>query len=295
MRILPRVTRRRFLTMLGGAVALGFYTWRVEPHWVEVVHLDMPIPNLPDHLVGKTLVQLSDLHIGPRVDSAFIQRSLRLVNDLRPDLVCITGDFMTCNGGEQIDEVARVMESLAIPPMGCFAVLGNHDYGTRWMQSQVADRLVSRLADLGVETLRNSSRLTDGLRVIGLDDLWSKRFNAAPVSADLASLTPSVVLSHNPDTADLDAFAGYRGWILSGHTHGGQCKPPFLPAPILPVKNRRYTAGAFDLGDGRHLYINRALGYLQRVRFNVRPEITVFRLTVARAGSDDVRGQQSSG
>ena len=281
MSYLPRVTRRRFLTMLGGAAALGFYTWRVEPHWLEFVHRDMPIPGLPDHLVGKTLVQLSDLHVGPRVDSAFLERSLRLVNDLRPDLVCITGDFMTCDEGEQIDEVARVMGSLAIPKMGCFAVLGNHDYGCGWSQMRVADRLVSRLDDLGIRTLRNASRMTDGLRVIGLDDLWSRRFNAAPVTADLASRTPSVVLCHNPDAVDLYPFADYRGWILSGHTHGGQCKMPFLPPPIIPVKNRRYTAGAFDLGEGRHLYINRALGYLRRVRLSVRPEITVFRLTAA--------------
>ena len=109
MHLLPRLTRRRFLAALGGAALLGLYTWRVEPHWVEVVHRDMPIPNLPDHLVGKTLVQLSDLHVGPRVESAYIQHSLRLVNQLRPDLVCITGDFMTCDQGEQIDEVARVM------------------------------------------------------------------------------------------------------------------------------------------------------------------------------------------
>ena len=285
MSYLPRPTRRRFLGLLGGAAALGFYTWRVEPHWVEVVRRDMPIPGLPDDLVGKTLVQLSDLHVGPRVDSAFLERSLRLVNDLRPDLVCITGDFMTCDGAEQIDEAARVMESLAIPPMGCFAVLGNHDYGYGGgrfpCRTGVADRLVSRLADLGIETLRNASRLTGGLRVIGLDDWWKDRFDTVPVAADLASSTPSVVLSHNPDTADLPGLANYRGWILSGHTHGGQCKPPFLPPPIIPVRNKRYTAGAFDLGDGRHLYINRALGYLRRVRFNVRPEITAFRLTAA--------------
>jgi predicted MPP superfamily phosphohydrolase len=285
MTYLPRLTRRRFLGLLGGAAALGLYTWRVEPHWVEFVHRDLPIPGLPDSLVGKTLVQLSDLHVGPRVDSAFLEHSLRLVNDLRPDLVCITGDFMTCDGGEQIDEAARVMESLAVPPMGCLAVLGNHDYGHGGMRGsprlEVADRLVSRLTDLGIETLRNASRQTGGLRVIGLDDLWKKQFDAAPVAADLASPSPSVVLCHNPDAVDLDAFADYRGWILSGHTHGGQCKPPFLPPPVLPVRNKRYTAGAFDLGDGRHLYINRALGYLRRVRFNVRPEVTVFRLTAA--------------
>ena len=238
MSILPRVTRRRFLGMLGGAAVLGLYTWRVEPHWVEVVHRDMPIPNLPDPLVGKTLVQLSDLHVGPSVDSAFLERSLRLVNEMEPDLVCITGDFMTCDRGEQIDEVARVVGSLAVPPMGCFAVLGNHDYGIHSRQSDVADRLVSRLAELGIETLRNSSRMTDGLRIIGLDDLWSRRFDAKPVAADLASPTPSVVLCHNPDGADLYPFANYRGWMLSGHTHGGQCKPPFLPAPIVPVRNK---------------------------------------------------------
>ena len=187
MRLLPRVTRRRFLGMLGGAAVLGLYTWRVEPHWVEIVRRDMPIRNLPDLLIGKTLVQLSDLHVSPQVDSAFLRHSLHRVNDMHPDIVCITGDFMTCHGCERIDEVGRVMEHLAIPPMGCFAVLGNHDYGRGWAQMEVADRLVSRLADLGIETLRNSSRMTDGLRVIGLDDLWSKRFDARPVKDDLAS------------------------------------------------------------------------------------------------------------
>ncbi|MEO1082736.1 MAG: hypothetical protein AAFY88_00695, partial [Acidobacteriota bacterium] len=74
----------------------------------------------------------------------------------------------------------------------------------------------------------------------------------------------------------------FSGWILSGHTHGGQCKPPFLPPPILPVENRRYTAGAFELEGGRRLYINRGLGYLKRVRFNVRPELTLFTLRAQR-------------
>lgn len=71
-------------------------------------------------------------------------------------------------------------------------------------------------------------------------------------------------------------WSGYGGWILSGHTHGGQCKPP-----ILLVKNLRYTAGAFGLSGGRHLDINPGLGYLKRVRFNVRPEVTAFRLCAA--------------
>jgi predicted MPP superfamily phosphohydrolase len=88
----------------------------------------------------------------------------------------------------------------------------------------------------------------------------------------------NLVLCHNPDVCDLDVWNNYRGWILAGHTHGGQVKPPFLKPPILPVKNKRYDAGEIDLNDGRTLYINRALGNLYQVRFNVRPEITVFKL-----------------
>jgi len=87
-----------------------------------------------------------------------------------------------------------------------------------------------------------------------------------------------VALCHNPDVCDMDVWQGYAGWILSGHTHGGQCKPPFLPPPMLPVKNKRYAAGLVPLAGGRTLYVNRALGHLWQVRLNVRPEITLFEL-----------------
>ncbi len=89
------------------------------------------------------------------------------------------------------------------------------------------------------------------------------------------------MLSHNPDSVDHAPWHGYQGWILAGHTHGGQCKPPFLPPPLIPVKNPRYTSGRIPLAHGRDLYISRGVGYTLRVRFNVRPEITLFTLTPA--------------
>ena len=120
----------------------------------------------------------------------------------------------------------------------------------------------------------------DGLKIVGLDDFWSGRCDGRAAFDSESARGAQVALCHNPDAVDKDHWPGYQGWILSGHTHGGQCKPPFLPPPLLPVKNRRYTAGEFDLYDGRRLYISRGLGHLLPVRFNCRPEITVFRLVV---------------
>ena len=98
--------------------------------------------------------------------------------------------------------------------------------------------------------------------------------------AGLDASRGAIALSHNPDTVDLPVWGNYEGWILAGHTHGGQCKPPFLPPPVLPVKNRRYTAGEFELAGNRRLYISRGVGHAGlAVRFNVRPEVTLFELS----------------
>ena len=156
---------------------------------------------------------------------------------------------------------------------------GNHDYGRRWDQPAIADALGRRLNDCGIQLLRNEIVDVHGLQLLGLDDLWANQFRIVVYDAG----KPSIALSHNPDSADDPAWHGYRGWILSGHTHGGQCTTPFGFAPILPIKNRRYSAGAFDLSAGRHLYVNRGLGYVRKVRFNTRPEVTVFRMVAATA------------
>lgn len=277
------VTRRRALAW-GAGVATGgtlLYTWRVEPHWIRVVRRDLPIVGLPEPLIGRTLVQVSDLHVGRIVDTDYLIRALEFVSGLGQALTVITGDFMSCESGEQVDEAARVVGRLRPGPLGCLAILGNHDYGRDWVHADAADRLCGRLGDLGVRVLRNEATTVAGLQVVGLDDLWGPFFRPEGVLAAADWSRPSLVLCHNPDAVDLPVWSGYGGWVLSGHTHGGQCKPPFLPPPILPVMNRRYTAGEFALADGRRLYINPGLGYLRRVRFNVRPEVTVFRLTAA--------------
>jgi predicted MPP superfamily phosphohydrolase len=141
--------------------------------------------------------------------------------------------------------------------------------------------VVEVLQGFGVRFLRNEVVDIEGLQVLGLDDLWANRFEPTAALASLASGRPAIALSHNPDTVDLPVWGQFKGWILSGHTHGGQCKPPFLPPPLLPVRNKLYTAGVFELAGERSLYISRGIGHLLQVRFNVRPEVTVFELQAA--------------
>ena len=279
------ITRRQFLATTGTAVGatglLGLYAWKIEPHWIQVVERQLPIINLPQSLVGKTLVQISDLHIGPEVNSDYLIDAMWRISAMQPDMVAITGDFVSYKNATVFDEVARVLEHLQPAPLGCVAICGNHDYGWNWSQVSVADRLERRLTALGIQMLRNRSANFGGLNIIGLDDYWAPTFGPNAVLSQINHKQANLVLCHNPDVVDHPIWNGYRGWVLAGHTHGGQIKPPFLPPPILPVNNKRYTAGAFDLYDGRWLYINRGLGHTRPVRFNVRPEITVFRLTAA--------------
>lgn len=237
----------------------------------------MPIRGLPENLVGERLVQVSDLHIGPQVDSDYLLRVLRTVRELEPAFVVYTGDFITAKSSID-DNARRVFGQLVQGSLGTFGILGNHDYGRGWKSFDVAEEVVSLSANAGVAILRNQVAKVSGLSVLGFDDLWAERFSLSEGLAQLQLNEPCVAMVHNPDAVDEPGWDDFRGWILSGHTHGGQCKPPFLDPPLLPVRNRRYTSGEFELSGERRLYISRGVGHLIRVRFNARPEITVFEL-----------------
>ena len=308
-------TRRQFLRIgaatIGAGAAAGLYAWRVEPHWPQLVERTMPLANLPASLAGKTLLHLSDLHVGFRVDSDYLIDALRDAAKLEPDFVAVTGDFITYRGPHDYDELARVLEHLPRGRLATVAALGNHDYGPGWKYVDIADRVTGVVENAGATVLRNRAITTaEGLQLVGLADFWSPEFGphgadpmphitdpldpdtddprpertatgAMQTIASIARTRPTVVLAHNPDAQDAPIWEGVEGWVLAGHTHGGQVKPPFLPPPVIPCRNKRYTAGTFDVGHGRTLYINRGLGHLLRVRFNVRPEATVFTLQPA--------------
>jgi predicted MPP superfamily phosphohydrolase len=276
-----RPSRRRFIaagsSFLATALGVGAYTWKVEPHWLEVVLRPLAIRFLPTALVGRTLVQLSDLHVGLRVDDGYVLSTFDRVSALHPDIVVMTGDFMS-HHPQVYPQLRRVYSRFPRGRLATLAILGNHDYGPNWSHPDLAQGVVDTVGPLGITVLRNQLCEVEGLQILGFDDVWATRFEPREALGRLDRGRAALALSHNPDTVDLPVWNGFEGWILSGHTHGGQCKPPFLPPPLLPVRNRRYTAGEFALSGNRRLYISRGVGHLLQVRFNVRPEVTVFEL-----------------
>ncbi len=281
------MNRRKFIrnSILAGistGLSIGLYSWQIEPFWLEIVNLRMPVKNLPAHLQGKRVMQISDIHVGNRFDYQFIIESFKKAQLLKPDIVVYTGDYVSYENEEQFRQLEEVLKSTVRGRIGTFGILGNHDYGHNWSQEDVADQIASQLELEGVAMLRNESEMVHGLNFIGLDDYYSPRFSPESVLAESNSNDKAnIVLCHNPDVCDLNVWSDYKGWILAGHTHGGQVRPPFTGAPVLPIQNKAYAKGKIDLNDGRHLYVNRALGHLWQVRLNVRPEITLFELVEA--------------
>jgi len=277
------MNRRNFINkafwgLTGAGFLTGLYTWQLEPFWLEFVRLNMPIQNLPNNLIGKTLMQISDVHIGNRFDYNYIIESFKKAQEFNPDFVVYTGDYVSYENEKQFDQLEEVLQHAVIGKIGTVGILGNHDYGKNWAEQKVADKITSQLEKANIKILKNQQAEIGGLNFIGFDDYWALNFAPEKVMKQYDKSKANLILCHNPDVCDLNIWNGYKGWILSGHTHGGQCKPPFLNPPILPVKNKKYSSGEIDLEDGRKLYINRAIGHLWQVRFNVRPEITIFEL-----------------
>ncbi|SFN52888.1 hypothetical protein SAMN05421594_3180 [Chryseobacterium oleae] len=279
------MTRKNFIKRLAQLSLIGvfpaLYSWQIEPFWVEFVRRKLPIKNLPQALEGKTLMQISDLHVGDRFDWNFLIDSFQKAKQFNPDFVVYTGDFVNHGTSEEQKDLEKVMKQAVYGKLATFGILGNHDYGKNWDDVECSENICDILNDFGVTMLKNSSEESHGLNFIGFEDLWSPNFYPVEVMKSHNPSKANIVLCHNPDACDRDIWNGYQGWILSGHTHGGQCRIPGIITPVLPVENKKYVSGEINLQDGRILYINRAIGHSFQIRFMVRPEITVFTLTQA--------------
>lgn len=289
------LSRRNFLQAgVCGLAGLAVYGVEIDRHWLEVSIYEVHLPGLPREFDGFRAAQLSDIHIDEFTEPYFVRQAVERINRLAPDAVFLTGDFVTFQYAPRrfaeasAWQCANILATLESPHR--YAVLGNHDVLTG------EDLVATALKDNGITVLRNwylpLERGGQRLWLAGLDDAVEGKPDpeaAIPVSIRNRPREPLILMCHAPDYADeLQKHAAGQGvaLMLSGHTHGGQVRLPFLPLVHLPEMGRKYVEGWFNLGS-MQLHVNRGLGTVGvPVRFNCPPQISLLTL---RAGSAENR------
>jgi predicted MPP superfamily phosphohydrolase len=281
--------RGRWARWLGRGWARLTYAVRVEPTWLELNRLDVPVAALPAAFDGFRLVQLSDFHCSRQVTPAYLGEAVDLAAAQQADVVVLTGDFVH-KGYRHVERVAEVLAWLRAP-FGVYAVLGNHDYSVRNALGMRRYRHLHRavagaLAARGIRVLHNEAvtllRGEASLGLAGVADLWSRVCDLDRALAGLGPEVPRVVLAHNPCTVERLREGQRCDLMLSGHTHGGQINLPRLGRVTLSRKGKRFAAGMYRHAN-THLYVHKGVGFGFRVRYGVRPEVAVLRLRPAGA------------
>jgi predicted MPP superfamily phosphohydrolase len=234
------------------------------------------VPGLDPAHDGLRVAQLSDVHVGPKTRPEVIRAAIEAANAFAPDLVVLTGDFLS----RRRREVADLREQLGGLAAPTVAVLGNHDV---WVDPAGA---AGALRGHGYEVLENdwtTLRLRGApLAVVGVGDHLTRREDVPRAFAGLPRSATPLVLAHAPRTADRIAALERPALCLSGHTHGGQINLPLVTPLLLGVVLREpYLEGRFRIGQVQ-LYVNRGVGMSGlRVRVNAPPEVTLATLRLA--------------
>ncbi|MGH9577193.1 MAG: metallophosphoesterase [Terriglobales bacterium] len=273
----------RTLLVLGAATA--GYGFLIEPRRIVVERIEMRLRRLPGEFDGFRIAQLSDIHYGPFMSSDFVRRAVAEINQLQPHLVALTGDFVShpfgkpagIEGARYIVPCAEALHGLRAD-YGRYAILGNHDHWNH--PATVRNHLDATgfpvLLNQAVALEKDNARLW----LVGVDDVLSGRPDLEKALQRVPAGEAVILLVHEPDFAD-HAAQFPVDLQLSGHSHGGQVRLPWLGAPILPLLAKKYPMGLYRVGK-MQLYTNRGLGVINPpVRWNCPPEIT---LVTLRAG-----------
>lgn len=283
----PAVSRRSFLKgALCCAGGLALYAGVFERHWLEVVRKDIVLRGLSGEFDGLTIAQLSDIHLDEFTEPSLLREAIDAINQAHPDLVLLTGDYVSAQvlppklTVDAAWQCGKLLSGLQCKQR--YAIFGNHDI---WAGEE---HVGEALRFYGINVLRNAyvpiERGGSRLWLSGLDDPCDGQ--PAPDLAIPASIRnqpnePVILMCHAPDYVDQlrTQPAGQAvSLVLSGHTHGGQVNLPIFGPMWLPPGGRKYVEGLFQLGTTQ-LYVNRGIGSVGApVRFNCRPEITLFTL-----------------
>lgn len=252
----------------------------LETTQVQITHLPIRLPKLPAAFQQFKIVQLSDVHHSSFVSEAEIVNAAERANELQPDLVVLTGDYVS-HSPDFIPGCARALGRLRAKH-GVFAVLGNHDHWTdgALMRSALEDNGIRVLCNEHVRLAQNGENLC----LAGVDDMMVKLDNMKAALADTYRHETRILLAHNPALIREAARAGVD-LMLSGHTHGGQINWKLLVpqkdtalSRWLHRPSRKFMRGHAVLGNTQ-LYVNRGFGtVVVPLRYGCTPEITLLEL-----------------
>jgi predicted MPP superfamily phosphohydrolase len=277
-----KMTRRRFLGGVSIAAAGTFaYARWFETRRLQTTHVTVPLSG--GRREPLKLLHLSDLHASAVVSLSYIEGALLRALEWKPDVICVTGDFITTKF-DQAAAYAKVLRRLsgAAP---CFATLGNHDGGlwagqcdgyadVKWISDVLRDSNITLLHNTAAQARRRDWPL----QFVGVGDVWARTVNPAAAFRAVAPGLTTILLSHNPDAKD-DLAPHPWDLMLCGHTHGGQLRVPWLGAtPFAPVRDMRFVAG-LHRWNGRWMHITKGIGNVYGMRINCPPEISCLTLT----------------
>ncbi|MDR7076470.1 putative MPP superfamily phosphohydrolase [Neobacillus niacini] len=287
--MMPKKMKRRtflkstfgtFLTVLGLGSGGYFYSNRIEPSLLEINKLDIKHSLIPSSFNGVKIVQFSDTHLGFHYNVNQLKNLVKKINQIQPDLIFFTGDLLDePNKYDEINKIPPILQQLKAP-MGKYCIYGNHDHGG------YGSEIYRNLMEISNFTvLLNESHLIkqkDGryISLLGIDDHMLGKPDLAQAMKQVPESSFKLLLSHAPDVAD-EASTYQIHWQLSGHSHGGQVKIPFIGALVIPPYAQNYPEGYYSIGETNplSLYVNRGIGTTRLpFRFMAKPELTVYTL-----------------
>lgn len=271
-------------------VAKGFYNTNASQ--VLLNKVDVRIKALPAAFNGFTIGLLSDLHSSFIVSKDLITSAAGLLMKQRPDLIALTGDFVTGStkflsgsaGEFKQENLSKCVDALSgiKARFGVYGVLGNHDF---WSGKEAVRAITTQFTkNLGVVWLRNRAveieKGAASISLLGVDDYWEAGSSLPDACKGLGKEDVRILLSHNPDINEEIELSKERiDLVLSGHTHGGQIVVPFIGQPIMPSKfGQKYRIGLVRDG-GRQTFVTTGVGHLLfPIRLNCPPEAALIRL-----------------
>lgn len=281
-----RLRRHAYIAMKALSGGIGYAAF-VEPSLIQTTQIAITIEDLPPALDGYRIAHVSDIHYNIAAGRKFLSRVVERTNALDPDMVALTGDFITHNP-RNLHACMGVLGGLRAPD-GCWVVRGNHDYRVSMEEMREA------CGRVGFEILENEHRVVmpsrhrwfekqhlhagngyaEGITVAGVGDLWEGECRPALALDGADPARPAILLAHHGQAAEILPPGRRVDLVLSGHTHGGQVRPMGRSFRMLNSGSDKYVSGLVNV-NGTIVYISRGVGTSAlRFRWNCLPEVAL--------------------